>query len=319
MMDLSETNPSPRPTIDATVELGSKSMRIVDFMIGWRDRFLDLLSGTLMGPVLNPDGIDSRLEAGMDPAADLKHALDAIKVAAIGEAGSQVDYDALRSDIAYQVMLIESSTKLNAFDPAYLASREDRLAFWINLYNALVMDAVIALGVKRSVGEHRFGLITFFRRAAYHIGGLRLSLDDIEHGILRGNHGHPFIPGAQFSSHDPRQKWVVHPMEPRIHFAINCASRSCPPIQVYQGDILDDQLSLAARNFVDNSIKIDPNSKTLSLSQIFKWFETDFGGREGVLSFILGHLPQDERRSWISENMRLLEFRYENYDWSLNS
>lgn len=319
MMDYSKANSNPRPAIDATAELGSKSMRIADIMIDWRDRLLDVLSGTLGGTVLNPAGYEDPLKVGMDPAADLKQALDAVKVTAIDQTGSRVDYDELRSSHAYQVTLKEYLGKLSAFDPESLASREDRLAFWINLYNALTMDAVIELGVKQSVGEGRFGLLSFFRQAAYNVGGLRLSLDDIEHGILRGNRGHPFIPGAQFASHDPRQKWMISPSEVRIHFAINCASRSCPPVQVYQGLDLDDQLTLAARNFVDNSVRIDPENKSLHLSQIFKWFEADFGGRDGVLELVIDHLPKDERQAWISENFSELGLRYEKYDWSLNT
>lgn len=319
MANLSETNSNPQITINGPIELGSRMMRIADIMIGLRDRILDVLSGTLKGPVLNAQGKEIDLEAGENPAADLKRTLDAIKAVAIDEAGSQVDYDALRSSHAYRVDLKKCSGLLSVFDPSSLATREDALAFWINLYNALVMDAVIALGVKQSVSEGHIGLLSFFRRAAYNIGGLRLSLDDIEHGILRGNRGHPFIPGAQFSSYDPRKKWVITPVEVRVHFAINCASRSCPPIQIYRGEDLNDQLALAARNFVDSSVKVDMGSRSMFLSQIFNWFKADFGGQDGVLKFIIEHLPQDERHAWVTKNFEALSFRYEKYDWSLNS
>ena len=76
---------------------------------------------------------------------------------------------------------------------------------------------------------------------------------------------------------------------------------------------------MAARNFVDNCVRIDQNDHSLSLSRIFKWFEADFGGRDGVLEFVIEHLPWDERRAWISENIKTLELRYEKYDWGLNS
>src|SRR5690606_36544813 len=113
-----------------------------------------------------------------------------------------------------------------SFDPKGLSSWEERAALWINIYNALTIDAVIAFGIRESVREvPRMG---FFRQAAYCIGGHIFSLDDIEHGILRGNRRHPAYPVPQFDEKDPR-RYAILPFEPKIHFALTCASRSCPP------------------------------------------------------------------------------------------
>src|SRR5262249_33790817 len=146
-----------------------------------------------------------------------------------------------------------------ALDLATLSSRDARLAFWINVYNALVIDAVIAFHVRRSVTEGRLGLLAFFRRAAYVVGGYRLNCDDIEHGILRGNRGRPFVPGPQFGPADPRRALVVRPPDARVHFALNCASRSCPAIRAYDAEQIDRQLDLAARSFVAVDAKVEPS------------------------------------------------------------
>ena len=163
------------------------------------------------------------------------------------EDGTGVEYGLMRNDPVFVEFQKVSSPRLRGFDPASLSTRQEKMAFWINLYNALVLDAVIHLGVQRSVTEGRLGILAFFQQAAYIVGGHRVSADDIEHGILRSNKGHPYLPGAHFAQDDPRQKWVISPLDVRIHFALNCASRSCPPIQTYSADQLEPQLELAEK------------------------------------------------------------------------
>ena len=290
-----------------------------DRWIGLRDKFLDVLSGIKEDDVLNVATAGSIPEYGVDPAAELKRALDLVKITAVDECGAYVDYAALKDSPAYQHYRDRLSPGLIGFDPTTLKSRGERLAFWINLYNALVMDAVIAQGIQRSVIEGKLGLLTYFRRAAYNVGGYRISLDEIENGILRGNRGHPYIPGKQFSARDRRLSWMIWPTEPRIHFALNCASRSCPPFQVYTADQIETQLDLAARNFVDANVKLDPDKQLLVVSSIFRWFKGDFGGRDGIVAFILNHLPFDGRRAWLTKYKDVITLRYEPYDWRLNT
>jgi hypothetical protein len=287
--------------------------------IGLRERLFNGLSGIKVDDALNVVTAGPVPDYGIDPAADLKRALDSIIIAAVDGSGARLDYAALRESSAYQHYRNALSPGLKGFDPMILESRQERLAFWINLYNALVVDAVIALGVQRSVNEGKLGLLTFFRRAAYNVGGYRISLDEIEHGILRGNLGHPFIPGRQFAPLDPRLSWVIWPAEPRIHFALNCASRSCPPIQVYSADHLEAQLDMATRSFVDANVKLDSSKKILVVSSIFRWFKGDFGGQAGIIPFVIDHLPFDGRWAWLSKNQDAIQLSHEPYDWRLNT
>jgi len=207
---------------------------------------------------------------------------------------------------------------LHAFDPASLSTLGERLAFWLNLYNVLTLDAVIALDVRRSVTEGPLGML-FFRRAAYRIAGQRVSLDDIEHGILRGNRGHPFLPGPHFRSTDPRMAWVIDTVDPRLHFALNCASRSCPPIRAYDAEQVTAQLDQAARSFVHSNVRTAPEQGRVWLSPLFKWFRADFGDSQAVLDFVIQHLPRtDARRRWLETHRQQVRIAYDAYDWSLN-
>jgi hypothetical protein len=192
------------------------------------------------------------------------------------------------------------------------------LAFWINLYNALVIHAVIQENVQNSVTESWLGILSFFQRAAYTVGGLRFSLTDIEHGILRDNRGFPYFPGTHFSSNDPRQKLVIHEKDPRIHFALNCASNSCPPIGVYSPESLDIQLDIASKNFIHGDLLINKESKTITISSIFRWYQVDFGDIKGVLEFLINHLDDLADQAWLRNHQSNIRVRYHPYDWSLN-
>jgi hypothetical protein len=286
-------------------------------LINLREAAIRLLTGAGPSEVLNDAPYAGPLRPGPELAAELRQAVNELRAAAFSADGSRADYGRLRASAAYARYRSELTPQLRGIDLASLRSREERLSFWINLYNALVIDGVIALGVRRSVSERLAGL-TFFRRAAYNVGGLRFSCDDIESGILRANAGNPFIPGPQFSQGDPRLAWAFARTDPRIHCALNCASRSCPPIGVYTAERIDAQLDLASRSFVDADSEVDPRSATLTVSAIYSWYRGDFGGPEGVVRFVRQHLPDDERRAWLSSGAPI-NLVHRAYDWALNS
>jgi hypothetical protein len=290
-------------------------------LINLREAALGLVLGRRARDVLNqpPDGGPAAGQPALDGpalAAALKAAVNGFKAVAMDAAGLTVDYRRLRDSPAYADYWATLTPQLQGYDPVRLATRGERLAFWVNLYNALVIDAVIAYAVRESVASQWAGL-AFFRTAAYTVGGQRCSLEDIEHGILRANRGNPFLPGAQLAPGDPRLAWIVDPPDPRIHFALNCASRSCPPIGVYSAERIDDQLELAARSFVDADVAINTERGEIQLSRIFSWYGDDFGGPAGVVALLRRTLPDDERRAWLTQagGGRLV---YRDYDWSLN-
>lgn len=292
---------------------------MTDSFIRVRELLLSRLAGVDESDVMNITSNNSIPVKGTELASELKRYLDEIKITAIDEGGERVDYSRIRDGKAYQEYRDQCSPLLRIFDPAILRTVDEQLAFWINLYNALIIDAVIAFDKKQSVTEGKFGVLTFFRRAAYNVCGLRVSCEDIEHGILRGNRGHPYLPGRHFISSDQRLDWVVSAPDVRIHFALNCASKSCPPVQFYSADNLDSQLDQAAANFVNNNVNIDRQNNVLTTSEIFRWFEEDFGKHRGVIEFLYRYLPDDNRKSWLADNQRSTRIKYEKYDWGLNT
>jgi hypothetical protein len=287
-----------------------------DLLISLREKLIDILSGSDRARTLNQVVTPNVHSIDGDPAAELVDLLHEVLSRGLVDDGRKVDYAALRSCLYNEFR--RCTGKLRVFDPSTLPNRNARLAFWINLYNTLVLDGVIALGVQRSVMEGRAG-ITFFRQAAYIVGGQRMSCDDIEHGILRANRGHPFYPGKHFPSFDRRLKWVIQPLDARIHFALNCASRSCPPIRAYSPENLDSQLELATRSYLAADVQILPEKNRLYLSSIFKWFATDFGGREGVIDFVSTYLADTPERAWLGQKRSRVSVHYKSYDWGLNS
>lgn len=209
---------------------------------------------------------------------------------------------------------------LQSFNLSSLDTKEETLAFWINLYNVLIMDAVLTFRVRKSVVGLTRGFLSFFEKAAYRIGGQRFSGNDIEHGLLRGNLGHPLSRKQHFSQGDSRRQLVVDPIEPRIHFALNCASHSCPPFLTFSAERIEDQLDLATHSFLDSETQIQAEPPQLILSTIFKWYPLDFDGSGGIVPFVIQHLPvQDRRHTFLQENEDKLELRYSPYNWKLNA
>ncbi len=258
----------------------------------------------------------SPMAGGGDIAAELYAAVQMMKAEAFDPSGGGVDYRRLCESETYQQYRACTAGLIN-FDPATLSSAEQRLAFWINLYNALIIDAVIAFDLEGSIRED----LGFFRRAAYVIGGQRYSADDIEHGILRGNrrHFHPLILFPQLAPGDVRLAYSLPIVDPRLHCALVCASRSCPPIAVYDAGQIHQQLDVAAANFVNNGgAVVDVPAGRLSLSPIFRWYRRDFGGTPGVIDFVESHLDDGPGRELLRARGSQLNLVYQTYDWSLN-
>jgi len=179
-------------------------------------------------------------------------------------------------------------------------TREQQMAFWINAYNAytvqLVVDHYPVKGI-RSIGGLLSGSV--FRRRFIALGpsGGAISLDDIEHRMLR-----PVF------------------REARIHFAVVCASISCPALrpEAYRADVLEAQLTDAARQFLGDTTKnrYDSRNNTLWLSAIFNWFREDFEQDAGSLdAFVRRYLPAADGAAMDARRPRI---RFLAYDWSLN-
>jgi hypothetical protein len=201
-----------------------------------------------------------------------------------GIAVNLVDYQGLSGEARFAEVVED----VRGFDVALLASREERLAFYINAYNILTIRLILDNWPVDSIKDIGNFLRGPWDRVVLENGDGRLTLDGIEKDILR-------------------------PMgEPRIHFAINCASVSCPDLrrEPYEAAILDRQLDDQARGFLANAGKgLVASGDRIRVSRIFDWYEDDFETPDGVDGFIRRYRPELEFRR-LKANLR--------YDWSLN-
>ena len=258
--------------------------------------------------------------SGSDIASALKATMNRWRADGLNVETGRVDYERLaRSKVIETYRPLAAA--LRSFDPRKLAKEQDRMAFWINIYNVLLIHGVVAYGETRSLLKIRGA----FERIAYVIGGYRYSLDDIEHGVLRGNRAHFLIPGVRFARQDPRRMQALSAVDPRIHFALVCGASSCPPIGIYEAEKLDHQLDLAAGNFINNGgVEVNRKESRVALSRIFQWYSPDFGGRwmgvgkrSAALRFIAKFLAEAER-DYVLNHIDSLRVGYQHYDWALN-
>ena len=206
---------------------------------------------------------------------------------------NMVDYRGIQSDPNYAKAL-----QAFAAAPEQFRTTNERLAFWINAYNLLAIKAVIDQYPTKSIKDGGSLLQSIWKKEVGTVAGKAYALDDIEHGILRKDF-----------------------KEPRIHFAIVCASLSCPDLRAepYTADRLDTQLDEAARTFLANPAKglvPGPDGKTAKVSSIFKWFGDDFGVVGGVSTFI--RTKADPSAAARIAGLTDAGLSYLEYDWSLN-
>jgi hypothetical protein len=261
--------------------------------------------------VLNPGSAAPAPVAG--GAAEAAERLQRAVLGAIGaftRADGRLDYRALSASAEWAAAA-GAAAALPGVDLADLAGLEARLAFWINVYNALVFHGVVVLGVRRTVREVR----RFFARVAYRVGGVVLTADDVEHGILRGNARHGILRRRAFRAGDRRLALAVQPIDPRIHFAITCGAQSCPPIGVYRAAALDQQLDLAARNFLNQEVALDARG-CVTCSRILDWYAEDFEAAGGIGPLLLRYLDRGPVRAAVGGRARPCD-AYRAYDWAL--
>jgi hypothetical protein len=170
-----------------------------------------------------------------------------------------------------------------------------KLAFWINIYNSLVQSKL--LNDEKSFANQE----QFFKNKDLVIGGCKISLDEIEHGIIRGVD----------SNSDLVNKFKLNKLDYRIHFTMNCGASSCPAIAYYKPETLEEDLNAAEQVFVSANSSYDSLSNVLLTSELFNWFQTDFNGEKGVLELMRTH-------GVIQENTTPI-LKYESYNWELKS
>lgn len=187
---------------------------------------------------------------------------------------------------------------------AQLKTDDEKKTFWLNIYNAYTQ-----LLLQKNPEAYK-SRNKFFKSKQILIAGKSFSLDFIEHGILRRSQiklGLGYI-RKPFPSFLEKSLRVQQP-DYRVHFALNCGAKSCPPIAFYDTAKIDEQLLLAQKSFLKNDLVFDKEKNEVEISKIFSWFRGDFNGKKGIVKLL-------KEQKLIPVNVKP-KVRFRKYDWSL--
>lgn len=204
-----------------------------------------------------------------------------------------VNYKGLKEDKEFSRYI----EYLSNTDPDALPSEKHRMAFWINAYNAFVLNGVLEEYPTKSVLDVGWLPHSFFIRKKFETKHGKIPLRAIENEKIRGTF-----------------------KEPRIHFAINCASMSCPKLltEAYRAEKLEQQLEAQAISFINSKSKnyLDKENSILYLSSIFKWYEGDFiKNGETIEGYVAKYLDAEDAEFLRNNRVTI---KYLDYDWNLN-
>lgn len=222
-----------------------------------------------------------------------------------------VDYDAVRADEANLRRFIATLGEIGPrATPERFTTQPERLAYYINAYNALVLFAVVDHWPIQTVHDVRGWLdpragFGFFYGLRFPLDGGATNLYDLENEVIRG-----FV-------------------DARIHAAINCASRSCPALMpfAFEPTRLDDQLDAVTRDFCSKAphVRVDDGAKEIQLSAIFEWYRSDFeeharrlGRPATIVDFVLAFAEPEVAAHVAQARTADFEVVFQPYDWDLN-
>lgn len=176
-----------------------------------------------------------------------------------------------------------------------LDSHNKKLAFWINIYNSLVQVKILS-------NENSFkDQNKFFKTKDLIIAGIPVSLDELEHGILRlQNYDNVLV-----------KRFKLDSLDYRIHFTMNCGATSCPAIAYYKSETIQEDLSNAENSFIVQNSVYDSLTNIIETSELIKWFKDDFGGDEGIYNIMINN-------GVILQNSSP-KIKFKAYNWDLKS
>lgn len=243
---------------------------------------------------------DSRVR--LVPMHTIDHAVWNELLAKYVDRNGRVDYKRWHANRTDQAQLDSYLRHLSSASRAAdgQTTKADQLAFWINAYNAVTVKGILREYPTTSIRNHTPKLWGYhiWNDLKLYVGRQPISLDEMEHKVLRTM------------------------AEPRIHFAIVCASIGCPRLmnEAYVADRVDDQLTINAKDFFarKQNFRYDPGARRFYLSAIMNWFGEDFGSDQAaVLKRIAAWLPTDAAKNAAERNA--VSLSYLPYDWNLNS
>jgi len=186
-----------------------------------------------------------------------------------------------------------------------LNTDSDKLAFWINVYNAYIQ--VILSESPDKYNDRR----EFFDNEQIPIAGRLVSFAKIEHGIIRKSQwalGLGMI--RKWFPNKFERKLRVDERDYRIHFALNCGAKDCPPVAIYESDRLDEQLNKGTKDYLERTSAYKADANEVAVTSLFNWFRGDFGCKSGVKDIL--------KEKNIIPSTKKIDLIYKNYDWTLD-
>lgn len=226
---------------------------------------------------------------------------------------SSYSYAEVAADMLERVIKGEEVSKhlslLESINPddleQQLSNDELRLCFWINAYNAHAQYFL-----KKDPTLYKEDRNEFFKKEQINIAGFNVSMNDIEHGVLRRgatiwSKGHVRIPFRN----EFVNKYKVSEVDYRIHFALNCGAKSCPPICVYLPNNTNNQLTKATDYYLNKECEYDESKATVKVPALMTWFADDFGTKEDKRDILRKHKVIPDQADPTIE--------YKDYDWTM--
>ncbi|KAJ4885754.1 glutaredoxin-related [Raphanus sativus] len=231
---------------------------------------------------------------------------------------SRVDYVRISQSEEFRryLNLAQDLQRLNLLE----LSTDEKLAFFLNLYNAMVIHALIRIGRSDGMIARR----SFFADFQYVVGGYSYSLNSIRNNILRGAHrqSYPFIkPFMRGSTHHELSHQKLNPL---VHFGLCDGTKSNPVVRFFTPQGVEAELKRAAREFFQNGgIKVVLDKRVVHLSRIIKWYKEDFSEGKKLLKWIMSYV--DANKAGLLTHLLgedgggYVHIVYQDYDWSINS
>jgi hypothetical protein len=188
---------------------------------------------------------------------------------------------------------------------AGLVTDTQKLAFWVNIYNGYIQH------ILKENPELYNDRRTFFDREQIPIAGTMVSFSKIEHGVIRKSQwplGLGYV--RKWFPDKFERKLRVSKRDYRIHFALNCGAKDCPPVAIYTPERLEVQFEEGTKRYLSRTSTYKEGQNEVAVTSLFNWFRGDFGGKNGVK-----HILKDVGILAKTKNIELV---YKNYDWTLS-
>ncbi|OQX34436.1 MAG: hypothetical protein B0D91_12550 [Oceanospirillales bacterium LUC14_002_19_P2] len=226
----------------------------------------------------------------------------------------EFDYQACANSKSYEHYL-QVVSALQDFDPASLTDMDEKVAFWLNLYNGLVIHSVIHHEVCGSVRHHN----GFYTHNCYKLKDHHYSLDDIEHGILRSNSPKCASFWRPLKKKHPGYQHALPELDARIHAGLFCATISCPLLRIYDPEHLSKVLDNTVSDYLLAYVSFHAGKQLLTLPKTFYWYRKDFGSDRELIAFVREKHPSSDVRLALAKAGENIKFDFRDFDWSLNA